>query len=141
MLAWDKSVGIGPADSFADAEFAWTKMKVKRNVFRHLWKGINAWWAEEDSDKPGTFDRKHTSQKPLALMRWCIELQRPRPGAVIIDPYMGSGSTGVAAISLGCRFVGCEVDPDHFKVACDRLKRAQQRMGVMGNPLFEDASA
>jgi site-specific DNA-methyltransferase (adenine-specific)/modification methylase len=141
MLAWDKSVGIGPADSFTDAEFAWTSKNVKRNVFRHLWKGVDRWWAEEDSDKPGTFDRKHTAQKPLPLMRWCIEMLKPRPGSVIIDPYMGSGSTGVAAISLGFGFVGCEIDPDHFEVACDRLKRAQQRMGMLGNPLFVDETA
>ena len=58
-------------------------------------------------------------------MRWCIDKVRPLTGLPILDPFMGSGSTGVAALSLGHAFVGCEIDPAYFEVACKRLAAAQ----------------
>ena len=64
-------------------------------------------------------------------MRWCIELLRLAPDSLIVDPFMGSGSTGIAALSLGHRFVGCEIDEGHFKVACKCLEEAQQQMGLL----------
>jgi hypothetical protein len=56
----------------------------------------------------------HPTQKPVALMRWCIERLKLKPGATILDPYMGSGSTGVAAVELGFNFIGIE-SPDLFR--------------------------
>ena len=126
FLCWDKSLGVGPADSFTDAEFAWTSEPTKRNVFRLMWKGLCCDKAEEDL-MDGQFRRHHTSQKPLPLMRWAIELLRMKPGSVILDPYMGSGSTGVAALSLGMRFVGAEIDRAHFEIACARMEAAQRQ--------------
>lgn len=120
FVAWDKSMGIGPADSFADAEFAWTNCKVKRNVVRYLWKGVACEKAGEENGK-----RYHPTQKPVGLMQRCIELL---PVAdVICDPYMGSGSTGVAALRTGRRFVGIELDRRYFEVACERIEREQRQ--------------
>jgi site-specific DNA-methyltransferase (adenine-specific)/modification methylase len=120
FVAWDKSVGIGPADSFADAEFAWTTAKVKRNVLRYLWKGVACEKTGEENGK-----RYHPTAKPIGLMMRCIELL---PYAeTICDPYMGSGSTGVAALQLGRAFVGIEVDPDYFDIACRRIEDAQRQ--------------
>lgn len=116
-ICWDKSCGIGPADSFADAEFAWTSAKVKRNVVRYLWKGVACEKAGEENGK-----RYHPTQKPVGLMQRCIDLL-PSP-QVICDPYMGSGSTGIAAVRMGRRFVGIEIDRRHFDVACERIERA-----------------
>lgn len=126
FLCWDKSVGIGPADSFADAEFAWTNLPgVKRTVFRHLWKGIAHKKDLIDlRNKTGGNGRFHVSQKPVALMRWCIEHLRVRPGGTVLDPYMGSGSTALAAISLGLGFTGVEIDEEHFQTACARVDAA-----------------
>lgn len=125
LVAWDKSLGIGPADSFADAEFAWTNARVKRNVLRFLWKGVACEKAGEENGK-----RYHPTQKPVGLMQRCIELLPE--AAVICDPYMGSGSTGVAAMRMGKRFIGIELDRRYFDVACERIENEQRqcRMAV-----------
>lgn len=120
LVAWDKSCGIGPADSFADAEFAWTNARVKRNVLRFLWKGVACEKAGEENGK-----RYHPTQKPVGLMQRCIELLPE--AAVICDPYMGSGSTGVAALRLGRKFVGVELDRRYFDVACERIENEQRQ--------------
>lgn len=118
FLAWDKSCGVGPDDSFADVEFIWTSFKTKARVFRYLWKGVL-----QDGEKG--LPKYHVSQKPIALMAWCIAMV---PDAkVILDPYMGSGSTGVAAVQHGRQFIGCELDPSHFDIACRRIEDCQRQ--------------
>jgi site-specific DNA-methyltransferase (adenine-specific) len=54
-------------------------------------------------------------------MRWCIERLKLKPDATIVDPYMGSGSTGVAVLQLGFRFIGIECDPTHYATARRRV--------------------
>ena len=119
FLAWDKNLGIGPDDDFADVEFIWTSFKTKARVFRHLWKGVL-----QDSEKG--VKKFHVSQKPVALMEWCIGLLRDEPD-IIIDPYLGSGSTGVAAVKMGRQFIGCEIDEANFDIACRRIEEAQRQ--------------
>lgn len=68
----------------------------------------------------------HKYEKPVALMSWLLERM---DGDVVCDPYMGSGSTGVAAVRLGRRFVGIEIDRGHFDVACERIEREQRNAG------------
>ena len=84
--------------------------------FRHLWSGFN-----RESER-GLF--LHPTQKPVALMRWCIGRLKLRPRATILDPYMGSGATGVAAVQLGFNFVGIEHDRGYFRKAQRRIKAA-----------------
>jgi DNA modification methylase len=73
----------------------------------------------------GNIDKQHPTQKPLALMRWCIGFL---PDAVtILDPFMGSGTTGVACVKLGRKFTGIELDPDYFDIACERIAKAYQQ--------------
>ncbi len=125
MLAWDKHLGRASDDSFADCEWAWVGRKVKREVFRWMWKGVCTRKSPLDAAPGGRhFRRVHVSQKPVELMRWCIDKVRPLPGLPVLDPYMGSGSTGVAALSLGMSFTGCEIDPEHFEAACLRIEAA-----------------
>jgi len=71
--------------------------------------------------------RKHPSQKPVELMRWCLETARIGLGKVVLDPYMGSGSTGVACLTTGRKFIGIEIDPEYFEIACRRIEKAQQQ--------------
>jgi len=66
-------------------------------------------------------DRIHPAQKPVPLMAWCIEKTKLPKGSTILDPYMGSGTTGLAAIRLGMNFIGIERDAAHYKTACDRI--------------------
>lgn len=62
----------------------------------------------------------HPTQKPVALMEWCID----RISGAILDPFMGSGTTGVAAVNLGRNFTGIEIDPGHFDIARARIQAA-----------------
>lgn len=115
-LAWDKLAGLAAFDSFSDVEFAWQKGRGKDRIFSHLWKGIC-----KASEKGGK-ERWHPTQKPIALMAWCLELL---PDAKrILDPFMGSGTTGVAAVKLGREFIGIEIEQKYFDIACRRVSEA-----------------
>ena len=71
--------------------------------------------------QPGKVD--HPTQKPLDLMRWQIERITARH-SIILDPFMGSGTTGVAAVKLGRKFIGIEIEPKYFDIACRRIQAA-----------------
>jgi len=128
---WDKSCGVGPNDSFSDAEYLWTARSCKSEVFRYLWKGVL-----QDGEKGSA--KFHPMQKPVAVMGWCLGFV---PHAnTILDPYMGSGSTGIAAVRLGRKFIGIEVDPGYFDIACRRIEE-EARQGRLHLPRPYDESA
>ena len=120
LIAWDKSLGRGPADHFIDVEFAWCNWREPRNCFRMLWKGVAC-------DKRGENNglREHPVQKPIRLMSWCIQIAG---GSTVLDPFMGSGTTGVASANLGRKFIGIEIEPMYFYIACRRIEQAQAQM-------------
>lgn len=118
MLCWDKSVGTGAPGTFVDAEFAWTNRRNARNIFRHLWMGA----IRSGDGSSSRSARHHVSQKPVELMAWLIEHARIGVGKWVLDPYMGSGSTGVAALQSGRRFIGCEIEQRHFDTAVRRIE-------------------
>ena len=60
-------------------------------------------------------------------MRWCLEILGLKPGQTVLDPYMGSGTTGIACAQLGLNFVGIEIHPPYFAVARRRIRAAQQK--------------
>lgn len=70
-----------------------------------------------------TADREHQTQKPEKVMRWAVRICPP--GGVILDPFAGSGSTGVAALLEGRRFIGIEREPAYLEVAAQRLRDAE----------------
>lgn len=123
-LVWDKACGAGPHSSFVDTEFAWTTRKTPRSIFHHMWMGF----LRAGEDNSNATKRKHPSQKPVELMLWCIETARIGLGKTILDPYMGSGSTGVAAIRTGRKFIGIEIDKEYFDIACKRISEEQSRI-------------
>jgi site-specific DNA-methyltransferase (adenine-specific)/modification methylase len=127
-LAWNKLGGLEPWDQFSDVEFAWHNRRAADKLFSHLWKGLCQAGAGERRD--------HPTQKPVALMRWCIDQAKVPAGGVILDPYMGSGTTGVAAVQMRHPFIGIEIDPTYFATACRRIEEAQ-RQGDM----FRDSAA
>jgi site-specific DNA-methyltransferase (adenine-specific)/modification methylase len=71
--------------------------------------------------------KEHPTQKPLPLMEWCIEKAGLPAGALCLDPYMGSGTTGVACLRRGVRFVGVEIEERYFDVACRRIAEAARQ--------------
>lgn len=137
-LAWDKHIGVGPNDDCTDCEFAWTNAKTKRNVFRHLWKGLVCSKQGEDIMVASQFKRLHVSQKPVALMAWCLDQAKVPVGATVLDPYMGSGSTGLACLKTGRNFIGIEKDPIAFTTALARFHRVMEQGAL---PLHLNISA
>lgn len=119
-LVWDKKNG---SNKFADCELAWTNIKKPIRKFEWMWNGMLRQGGE---DRNG-----HPTQKPLALMAWCIK-QCLSPAKTVLDPFMGSGTTGVAAIQLGRKFIGIEREPKYFDIACKRIEQA-----VAQGQLFE----
>lgn len=71
-------------------------------------------------------DIDHPTPKPLGITKWLIE-RCSLPNYTILDPFMGSGTTGVAAVQMGRYFVGIERDQKHFETACERIREAQRQ--------------
>ena len=112
-LVWDKDNG---ETDFADCELAWTNLRRAVRKFRWRWQGM---LQEKAGDKKEV--RVHPTQKPLALMKWCLGLV---PDAkTVLDPFMGSGTTLVAAKQLGLRAVGIEINADYCAAAVERLRQ------------------
>lgn len=114
-LVWIKRNDAAFGSFLSDAELAW--MKGGHGVYCRRDLSMNAI----------TRERAHPTQKPVALMRWCIERLHLPASTVIVDPYMGSGSTGIAAIELGFDFIGVEIEPRYFEVAQRRIEHARTR--------------
>ena len=75
---------------------------------------------------PAQPPNEHPTQKPLALMAYLVRLS-VRPGAVCLDPFAGSGTTGVACVELGRKFIGIELDEKYFDIACRRIEQAVKK--------------
>lgn len=121
-LVWDKAAdGVRDGFVYSHCELAWTNTMSRVQKFSLNWQG-----ASRDGE-----GFHHPTQKSLRLMEWCIELVS---GQFIADPFMGSGTTGVACVRLGRAFIGCELDPIHFETACRRIEAELNRA-----PLFEPA--
>jgi DNA modification methylase len=117
-LIWDKEVN----GEFADAEMAWTNLNKPVRLIRHMWNGMLRKGQEERF--------AHPTQKPLGVMKWCLSHV---PQAVsILDPFMGSGTTGVAAVQMQRSFIGVEREPKYFDIACKRIEDAQRQGSLFG---------
>lgn len=117
-LVWDKRDGICVNDQ-ADAELAWVwggNGTVPR-LFSHAWMGMVK--ASERDER-----RVHPTQKPVELMRWAMDRIGIPEGATVLDPYAGSGSTGVACKLTGRNFIGIEIDPTYADIARRRIADA-----------------
>ncbi len=107
-LIWIKRLDSAFGSFLSDAETGWHSRGHGVYCFRDL------------SLTAETRTRAHPTQKPLPLIKWCI--QRLRSDAqTVLDPFMGSGTTGVACVQLGRKFIGIEIDPGYFDIACRRI--------------------
>lgn len=108
-LIWDKM----QKHSSGHAEIAYTSLDIPIRNFRYC----RAQLASEG--------KQHPTQKPIALMEWCLGFL---PNSqTILDPFMGSGTTGVACVKLGRKFTGIELDADYFDIACERIREAYKQ--------------
>ena len=115
-LVWDKRVTDWTNDQ-SDCEFAWTDLDTPARVFRKNWGGGGC--AQKENGAGAGY--LHATQKPVALMSWCLGLV---PDArTIIDPFMGSGTTLVAAKREGRQAVGIEISEEYCEIAAERLRQ------------------
>jgi DNA modification methylase len=121
-LIWDKE----KTGDFADAELAWTNLRKAVRLIRWTWNGMI---------RKGGEPRFHLTQKPVGVMKWCID-HLPEGVDSILDPFMGSGTTGVAAVQMGRSFIGIEREPKYFDIACKRIEDAQRQ----GDMFIENAA-
>lgn len=106
-LIWDKQNAV---PTMGDFEMAWTNLDQPSKRFRH---------------PVGRILNGHPTEKPIMLMRWCLAIA----GApeTILDPYMGSGTCGIAATGMGCTYIGVEIHEPYFNIACERIENAQRQ--------------
>lgn len=114
-LVWDKENG---ENDFADCELAWTNLPKAVRRIKYMWNGMLRANGEARGD--------HPTQKPIGVMAWAIN-HVPAPCQTILDPFMGSGTTGVACANLGRAFIGIEREPKYFEIACRRIEDAQRQ--------------
>jgi DNA modification methylase len=116
-LVWDK----GQRDfSLADCEFAWSSQRKAARIFTY------------PRAKALQDGKEHPTQKPVMLMAWCLDFIE---GAkTILDPFMGSGTTGVACFNKGRSFIGIERDPAYFDIACRRIAEAYKQPRLFEEP-------
>ncbi|MBF9195093.1 DNA-methyltransferase [Microvirga terrestris] len=125
MVVWDKQMmGLG------------TGFRAQHEVVMHFTNGSPEYHDKGTSNvirskRVSHTDREHQTQKPGDLMSDLIKVVAPK-GGVVVDPFMGSGSTGVAAVRLGRKFIGIERDPAYFEIACRRMEEAQSQLDMFG---------
>jgi DNA modification methylase len=116
-LVWDK----GQRDfSLADCEFAWSSQRKAARIFNY------------GRAKAVQDGKEHPTQKPVQLMQWCLDFLPARD--TILDPFMGSGTTGVACANLGRSFIGIEREPAYFDIACRRIAKAYEQPRLFDEP-------
>jgi site-specific DNA-methyltransferase (adenine-specific) len=119
-LVWIKRYDYAFGSFLSDAELAWMKGNHGVYCFRDLSMNISPQ------------ERQHSNQKPVPLMRWCVS----KTTGLVLDPFMGSGTTGLACLQLGRPFIGIEVVEDYYRVACARLTAAVQQLSLFSVPAF-----
>jgi DNA modification methylase len=115
-LSWDKGQRIDQAD----AELAWTNLSGALRVYT-----LNRAAIAQDG-------AVHPTQKPLRLMEWT--LGEVGAGRVVLDPFAGSGTTGVACVNTGRSFIGIEREPAYFEIACRRIAEAYRQPRLFDEP-------
>ena len=142
VLVWDKKCQNGWRDNFSDCEIAWASLQEPLRVFRYLWMGASRGTNELDA-------KVHPTQKPLAVMMWCLSLS-PK-SQIILDPFMGSGTTLVAAKQLGRKAIGIEIEERYCAIAVKRLAQEMlpfaesepepEQMSILGcEEIYDDRS-
>ncbi len=120
-LIWDKRDGGSLFRGFkmSDCEIAWCDHGKMVRTISHKWCGHL-----RDSEHDLFV---HPTQKATAIMEWCLIESGTDVGDIILDPFMGSGTTGVACANLGRKFIGIEIDPKYFDIACRRIEQAYKQ--------------
>jgi site-specific DNA-methyltransferase (adenine-specific) len=122
-VIWDKKCDDKYTNDFADCELAWTSESKPSRVIRYLWHGMI------QQNMKVKEDRVHPTQKPVPVMAKIIEMFT-NENDLILDPFLGSGTTAIACYDLKRRYIGIEKEPKYFDIANKRINefKAQLRM-------------
>jgi len=123
-LCWYKAGGI-TGFRMSECELAWTNVLSSTRYIDHLWHGFKR--ATQPGEKVN-----HPTEKPVAIMRWCLDFVPYCE--TILDPFMGSGTTGVACAKLGRSFIGIEIEEKYFSIACRRIEDAYKQADLFIEP-------
>lgn len=115
-IVWDKRRDSTP-DDHPDCEMIWTNVKGPDRIHRQKWRGI----VREGEENTSRSKKLHPNQKPVALLDFILTQLGAQIGDTVLDPYMGSGSTGVAALRRGMNFIGIECDEEYYEIAHKRM--------------------
>jgi DNA modification methylase len=113
-LVWDK---MNAGSRFADCELAWTNLPRAARLFRHMWHGL--------CRETEVGQHLHPTQKAVAVMTWCLSFVED--AETVLDPFMGSGTTGVACANAKKSFIGIEAHEPFFDISCQRIENAQRQ--------------
>jgi site-specific DNA-methyltransferase (adenine-specific)/modification methylase len=123
-FVWIKRLDAAFGSFLSDAETAWFS------------KGHGVYCIRDLSNNAIANHRVHPTQKPVTLMNWCLNFL-PK-AKTILDPFMGSGTTGVAAIQMGRKFIGIEREPKYFDIACKRIEQASKQVDMFIEPVKQE---
>jgi DNA modification methylase len=126
-LVWDKGL---EGFSTSDFEMAWTSQDKACRRIKYSAGNERGFAPKSKEDKK--FINCHPTQKPVAVMVWCLGFLPD--SETILDPFMGSGTTGVACAKLGRKFIGIELDEDYFNIACERIRKAYEQPDLFVEP-------
>jgi len=118
-IVWDKQ--RPPALDQSTCELAWTNCIKGVRIFHYLWHGYS---------HPGERRLQHPTQKPKELFRWILDLKWLQDKEMILDPYMGSGTTLRAAKDMGRKAIGIEIEERYCEIAVKRLAQEVLPLGV-----------
>ena len=113
-IVWDKAQLM---PNFSKAEIASCTHNKKTEIVRIPWTNFTAAHKKEST---------HPCERPVQLYEWCLDYLPYSDLA--LDPFMGSGTTGVACMNLGRKFIGIEIEPKYFDIACERIENAQRQI-------------
>jgi len=124
LLVWDKGPAVGGGGDFATCwKRTWELIQIARNPKLNGKRDASVY---KRYVGPGSY-HLHPNQKPVDLLETLIT-KVSQPGDIILDPFMGSGTTGVACVQTGRNFIGIELDPGYFDIAKNRIEAAQNEM-------------
>lgn len=127
LVVWNKgNAGLG------------TGFRAQHELAMHFAKGVPTYHSFDFGNvltvpRMSSADREHQTEKPVALIERIAQVVTCE-GATILDPFMGSGTTGVACARLGRRFIGVEIDPGYFDIACRRIEEACRQSRLFTEP-------
>ena len=130
-LVWDKDNG---SNGYADCELAWTSFKTAVRKFKWRWQGM----LQEDMRHKE--ERFHPTQKPVPLFVWILE-RYSKPGDLVLDPFLGSGTTAIACLRTGRHFIGIEKHEPYFIKAQERIDKERQQVRLIPYFDFEEATS